>query len=114
MAYVAADEMVQIEEFDAEVVEELQARARDVLLTRAIANEEQLDGSAQSDDIFLVEGMTQELASTLAGAGILSREDLAEQSVDELTEIAPMEAQVAGDMIMSARAVWFEDEQEEA
>ena len=96
------------------MVEELQARARDVLLTRAIATEEQLDGSAQSDDIFLVEGMTQELASTLAAAGILSREDLAEQSVDELTEIAPMEAQVAGDMIMSARAVWFEDEQEEA
>ena len=93
------------------MVEELQARARDVLLTRAIATEEQLDGSAQSDDIFLVEGMTQELASTLAAAGILSREDLAEQSVDELTEIAPMEAQVAGDKIMSARAVWFEDEQ---
>ena len=114
VAYVSVEEMAQIEEFDADVVEELQARARDVLLTRAIATEEQLDGSAQSDDIFLVEGMTQELASTLAAAGILSREDLAEQSVDELTEIAPMEAQVAGDMIMSARAVWFEDEQEEA
>ena len=96
----------------AEVVEELQARARDVLLTRAIATEEQLDGSAQSDDIFEVEGMTEELASTLAAAGVLCREDLAEQSVDELLEIAPMDAEVAGELIMSARAVWFEDEEQ--
>jgi transcription termination/antitermination protein NusA len=112
VAYVPAEEMAQIEEFDPAVVEELQARARDVLLTRAIASEEKLDGSAPSDDIFDVDGMTAELAATLAAGGIVCREDLAEQSVDELLEIAPMEADAAGELIMSARAVWFEDEEQ--
>ena len=59
-----------------------------------------------------VEGMTPELASQLAGGGIVTREDLAEQSVDEVLEIATIDEAMAGDLIMSARAVWFEDEEQ--
>jgi transcription termination/antitermination protein NusA len=112
VAYVAPDEMAQIAEFDADVVEELQARARDLLLTRAIASEEVLGGTSPADDMFDVEGMTTELATTLAGAGVVSREDLAEQSVDELLEIATtIDQEAAGNLIMSARAVWFENDE---
>ncbi|NKC13543.1 MAG: transcription termination/antitermination protein NusA [Gammaproteobacteria bacterium] len=111
VAWVATEEMSQIEEFDADVVEELQSRARDLLLTKAIASEERIKGSG---DLFEVEGMTNELAELLNQAGIVSREDLAEQSVDELLEIADLETQFAGDLIMSARAVWFEDEENES
>ncbi|MEM7504899.1 MAG: transcription termination factor NusA [Pseudomonadota bacterium] len=110
VAYVAADEMAQIEEFDAEVVEELQARARDVLLTRAIASEEEMSGGAPAEDLLEVEGMTQELAVLLAAAGVISREDLAEQSVGELLDIADLDEEFAGNLIMTARAVWFENE----
>jgi transcription termination/antitermination protein NusA len=109
VAYVAADEMAQIEEFDADVVEELQARARDVLLTRAIATEEERGGEPTAD-LLEVDGMTAALAAKLAGAGILSREDLAEQSVGELLEIEALDEEFAGNLIMSARAVWFENE----
>ena len=104
--------MAQIQEFDADVVEELQARARDVLLTLAIASEEVLGGAAPAEDLFDVDGMTDELAGILAAAGVVSREDLAEQSVDELLEIATeMDEEAAGNMIMSARAVWFENDE---
>ena len=112
VAYVPPEEMAQIQEFDADVVEELQARARDVLLTRAIASEEVLGGAAPAEDLFDVDGMTDELAGILAAAGVVSREDLAEQSVDELLEIATeMDEEAAGNMIMSARAVWFENDE---
>jgi N utilization substance protein A len=112
VAYVSSEEMAQIEEFDVGVVAELQERARDVLLTRAIATEEQLDGSAPAADLFDVDGMTQELANQLAAGGVTTREDLAEQSVDELLEVAPMDEKDAGELIMAARAFWFEDEEQ--
>ena len=111
VAYVAPEEMAQIEEFDAEVVEELQARARDVLLTNAIATEEGLDGTP-AEDLWDVDGMTDELAHKLAAASVTTREDLAEQSVDELLEIAAeLDSEFAGSLIMSARAVWFENDE---
>jgi N utilization substance protein A len=112
VAYVSPDEMAQIAEFDADVVEELQARARDLLLTRAIASEEVLGGTSPADDLFDVDGMTSDLAMVLAGAGVVSREDLAEQSVDELLEITTtIDQEAAGNLIMSARAVWFENDE---
>ena len=109
VAYVAPEEMAQIEEFDGDVTEELQARARDVLLTLAIATEEELGGEPAAD-LLEVDGMTAALAATLAAAGVKSRENLAEQSVGELLEIEALDEEFAGNLIMSARAVWFEDE----
>ena len=112
VAYVPAAEMEDIEEFDGEVVSELQSRARDVLLTREIAKEEGLSDGQPAPDLFEVEGMDEALANVLAKRGITTREDLAEQAVDDLLEVTDLDPKLAGDLIMSARAVWFEDEAE--
>ncbi len=103
VAYVPAYEMLEIAEFDAELVEALRARARDVLLTRAIAAEERVP----SDDLLGMAGMDEALAFTLAKNGIVTMEDLAELSVDDLNEIAGLEDERAAQLIMTARAPWF-------
>jgi len=108
IAYVPASELNAIEEFDEEIVKELRNRARDVLLTQAIATEEKIDGSGPSEDLLGVDGMDEELASMLASRGILTREDLAEQAVDDLLEIEGVDAERAGALIMAARKHWFE------
>lgn len=110
VAYVPEAEMVEIEEFDEEVVQELQSRARDVLLTREIAKEEGLSDGVPAPDLFDVEGMDEALANQLAKRGISTREDLAEQAVDELLEVTSLDEKQAGALIMSAREIWFEDE----
>lgn len=107
VAYVPANEMLQIEEFDEDIVNELRNRARDVLLTRAIASEENLEKAAPAADLLEVEGMDPRLAYLLAERGVVTREDLAEQSVDELTAIEDVDAVLAGKLIMAARAHWF-------
>ena len=108
IAYVPASELNAIEEFDEEIVKELRNRARDVLLTQAIATEEKIDGAGPSEDLLGVDGMDQDLALTLASRGILTREDLAEQAVDDLLEIEGVDAERAGALIMAARKHWFE------
>jgi N utilization substance protein A len=108
IAYVPASELNAIEEFDEEIVKELRNRARDVLLTQAIATEEKIDGAGPSEDLLGVDGMDQELALTLASRGIVTREDLAEQAVDDLLEIDGVDAERAGALIMAARKHWFE------
>ena len=108
IAYVPASELNGIEEFDEEIVKELRNRARDVLLTQAIATEEKIDGAGPSEDLLGVDGMDEDLASTLASRGILTREDLAEQAVDDLLEIEGVDAERAGALIMAARKHWFE------
>ncbi|MDS4030895.1 MAG: transcription termination factor NusA [Candidatus Contendobacter sp.] len=107
VAYVPAHEMLEIPEFDAEIVEELRGRARDVLLTRAIAAEEQLGGAQPSEALLRMEGMDEDLAFTLASGGIVTMEDLAELSVDDLNEIAGLDDERAAKLIMTARAPWF-------
>lgn len=109
IAYVPEQEMIEIEEFDAEIVSELQSRARDVLLTRAIASEEQIEMAEPAQDLLDMEGMTDELAQTMARKGIATLDDLAEQSVDELTEIEEIDAEQAAVLIMKARESWFTD-----
>jgi len=108
IAYVPASELNAIEEFDEEIVKELRNRARDVLLTQAIATEEKIDGAGPSDDLLGVDGMDEELASMLASRGIVTREDLAEQAVDDLLEIEGVDAERAGALIMAARKHWFD------
>nr|VFJ54593.1 MAG: NusA antitermination factor [Candidatus Kentron sp. FW]VFJ54666.1 MAG: NusA antitermination factor [Candidatus Kentron sp. FW] len=107
VAYLPMHEMLAIEEFDENIANELQSRARDVLLNREIANEERLSETEPAPDLLDVDGVDRELAYTLASLGIVTREHLAEQSVDELVELADMDAEHAGALIMAARAIWF-------
>jgi len=111
IAYVPESELLEIEEFDEEMVSEIRRRARDALLTQLIAKEEVLDENAPDDDLLQLEGMTERLAFKLAEKGVRSQEDLAELSVDELTEIDTMSDEEAAELIMAARAPWFAEEQ---
>jgi N utilization substance protein A len=114
VAYVPVQELLAVEEFDEDIVEELRQRARDYLLTQAIANEEVLDGAEPADDLLALEDMDEETAIKLAGKGILTQEDLAEQSVDELVEAIGIDEKTAGALIIAARAPWFEEAEAEA
>jgi N utilization substance protein A len=108
VAYVPQAELMAIEEFDEEIVKELRNRARDVLLTQAIASEESLDNAMPADDLLLLEGMKPDLALALARRGVRTREDLADQAIDDLSDIAGLSAEEAGKLIMKAREIWFE------
>ena len=110
IAYVPVSEMLDIEAFDEETVNELRTRARNSLLTEAIVAEEKLQ--ATKSDLFEVSGMSDELAAQLGEAKILSRDELAELSVDELVEMIEIERERGSDLIMQARAHWFESESE--
>jgi len=107
VAYVPLQEMLDIEEFDEEIVLALRERAKDVLLTKAISDEEQLGDAEPATDLLEMDGMTEQLAHKLASRNIISMEDLAEQSVDELLEIQGMDEKQAAELIMTARAPWF-------
>ncbi|WP_083023356.1 transcription termination factor NusA [Vreelandella lionensis] len=108
VAYVPLEEMLEIEEFDEDLVEELRARAKDELLTMAIASEEALDGAQPAEDLLEMDGMERHLAFILASRGIVTMEDLAEQSVDDLVDIEELDEARAAALIMTARAPWFE------
>lgn len=112
IAYVPLPEMLEIEEFDEDMVNELRERAKDALLTRAIAKEEDFPDAEPAKDLIEMDGMDEVLAKVLASRGVISMEDLAEQSVDELMEIQGMSEERAGQLIMTARAPWFEDVQQ--
>jgi N utilization substance protein A len=111
IAYVPESELLEIEEFDDEMVSEIRRRARDALLTQLIAKEEVLDENAPEDDLLELEGMSERLAYRLAEKGIRTQEDLAELSVDELKEIDEMTDDEAAALIMAARAPWFAEEE---
>lgn len=108
VAYVPMEEMLSIEGFDEDLVSELRNRAKDRLLARAIAIEEKLASAKPADDLLALDGMTEDLAKRLAINSIVTREDLAEQSIDDLVEVTGMAEKEAGELIMVARAHWFE------
>lgn len=108
IAYVPLDEILAIEGFDEEIANELRNRAKDALLTQAIASEEDISSANIADDLLTMDGMDDQLALALSKKGILSMEDLAEQAVDELMDIEGMDEERAGQLIMTARAPWFE------
>ncbi len=108
IAYVPITEMMEIEAFDENTVNELRSRARNVLLVQAIASEESIDGVGQ--DMLQLDGMDNQLAAKLAAQGVKTRDDLADLSVDELSEMTGMDAERAKVLIMTARAHWFADE----
>ena len=109
VAYVPKQELLAIEEFDEDLVEELRSRARDVLLTKAIALEEQIEETKPEQDLLNMEGMDERTAYLLASKGIRSMEDLAEQGVEDLLElgIEDLDEERAKALIMTARAPWF-------
>jgi N utilization substance protein A len=108
IAYVPLEEILSIDGFDEDIANELRNRAKDALLTQAIASEEGLSSAKVADDLINMEGMDDTLALALARKGVLCMEDLAEQSIDELMDIDGMDEERAGKLIMTARAPWFE------
>jgi N utilization substance protein A len=108
IAYVPLNEMLEIEAFDENTVNELRSRARNALLVQAIASEEQVEGVDQS--LLKLEGMDTQLAAKLAEGGVKTRDDLADLAVDELSEMTGIEGERAKGLIMAARAHWFEGE----
>jgi N utilization substance protein A len=110
IVYVPNSELLAIEEFDEDIVEELRGRARDVLLTQAIMKEEKIGDAEPAADLLEMEGMDKDLAYELASRGVITMEDLAEQAVDELLDIESLDKERAGALIMTARAPWFAEE----
>ncbi len=107
VAYVPLEEMLSVDGFDEDLAEELRARAKDALLTQALATEEQAEGSAPAEDLLNMEGMDQALAVKMSAIGIITMEDLAEQAIDELLVIEGLDEERAAALIMKAREPWF-------
>jgi len=107
VAYVPLEEMLAIDGFDEDIANELRSRAKDALLTKALASEEELEGAEPAADLLAMEGMDNALASVLAKRGVITMEDLAEQAVDELLDIDGMTEERAAALIMKAREPWF-------
>ena len=105
VAYVPIQEMLEIESFDEETVQELRTRAKNVLLTMEIAKEERVEEVTQ--DLRDVEGVTPELVAKLSEGGVHTRDDLADLAVDELTEMTGIDEAAAKALIMKAREHWF-------
>ena len=113
IAYVPVNELLDIEGLDEDMVEELRTRAKDVLATKALAAEENLEGAKPADDLLALEGLEAHLAFVFASKGIITLEDLAEQAVDDLLEIEELNEEKAGELIMAARNIcWFSEDAE--
>ena len=111
VAYVPTEEMLAIDGFDEDIVEALRQRAKDALLTRALVSEEKFEQAEPADDLLNMDGMDRDLAVEMASKGIVTMEDLAEQAVDDLLDIEGMDEERAAQLIMTARAPWFEGEE---
>jgi transcription termination/antitermination protein NusA len=105
VAYVPINEMLEIEQFDEDTVNELRSRARNSLLMQAIASEEKVEEVAS--DLQALEGMDGQTARVLAAKGVRTQEELAELAVDDLIELTGMDTERAKTLIMAARAPWF-------
>lgn len=111
VAYVPINELLAIDGLDEDMVEELRMRARDFLTTRALANEESLEGAEPTEALQNLEGMSTHVAYVLASRGIRDLEELAEQGTDDISDIDELDEEKAGALIMAARnIVWFNEE----
>lgn len=108
VAYVPMEEFLAIEGFDEDIANELRARAKDALLTSAIASQE--NAAEPAEDLLSMDGMDTQLAYLLAAKGIVTMEDLAEQAIEDIIDIEGIDEERAGELIMTARAPWFESE----
>lgn len=112
IAYVPIEEMIAIEGFDQEIVEELRSRAKHALTTLELASEEEISKQEPAADLLEMDGMDTRIAYQLTAIGIITMEDLAEQAIDDLIGLEDMTEQHAGELIMTARAPWFADEED--
>ena len=112
IAYVPAEELLAIDGFDEDMVEELRTRAKDVLATKALAQEEKLEGAKPAADLLALEGLEPHLAFVFASKGVITLEDLAEQAVDDLLEFdEKLDTEKAAELIMAARNIcWFSED----
>jgi len=111
IAYVPVAEMLEIDGMDEDIVEELRSRAKEALTTQALASEETLEGAEPAEDLLNLEGLERHLAFVFASRGIITLEDLAEQGVDEISDIEELDETKAGELIMAARNIcWFNEE----
>ena len=112
VAYVPASELLAVEGLDEDMVEELRNRARAFLTTRALANEESLEGAEPTEALLNLEGMSKHVAYVLASRGVIDLEELAEQGTDDISDIDELDEEKAGELIMAARnIVWFSEEE---
>ena len=111
IAYVPAEEMLKIDGLTEEIVEELRERAKEALTTQALASEETLEGAEPAADLLALDGLERHLAFVLASRGVKTLEDLAEQGIDEISDIEELTETKAGELIMAARNIcWFNEE----
>ncbi len=110
IAYVPVNEMLEIEEFDEDLVNELRSRAKDALLINAIVSEEKIETAEPAQDLLEMKGMDRTLAFELACIGVVTMEDLAEQAVDDLLDVEGIDEERAAELIMTAREPWFADQ----
>lgn len=111
LAYVPINELLEIDGLDEDTVEALRDRAKNALTTLALAKEESLGDAQPAEDLLGLEGLDRELAFTLAAKGVRTLEDLAEQGVDDLSDIDGLNDEKAGELIMAARNIcWFGDD----
>ena len=107
VAYVPREELLDIDEFEEEIVDELRSRAQDALLTKAIATEEKLDGKTPTAELIAMDEVGEEMALEMAAHGIVTVDDLGEQSVDDLMVVPGMDEELAARLIMRVRERWF-------
>jgi len=111
IAYVPVAEMLEIDGLNEEIVEELRERAKEALTTQALASEETLEGAEPAEDLLALDGLERHLAFVLASRGVRTLEDLAEQGIDEISDIEELTETKAGELIMAARNIcWFNEE----
>jgi len=111
IAYVPAAELLEIDGMDEDIVEELRERAKAAITTKALASEESLENAEPAEDLLALEGLDRHLAFVLASRGVITLEDLAEQGVDEISDIEELDETRAGELIMAARNIcWFNEE----
>ena len=111
IAYVPVAEMLEIDGLNEEIVEELRERAKEALTTQALASEETLEGAEPAQDLLELDGLERHLAFVLASRGVCTLEDLAEQGIDEISDIEELDETKAGELIMAARNIcWFNEE----
>ncbi|MEJ5179028.1 transcription termination factor NusA [Erwinia sp. MYb416] len=111
LAYVPINELLEIDGLDEETVEALRDRAKNALTTLALAKEESLGDTQPAEDLLSLEGLEREMAFKLAAKGVCTLEDLAEQGVDDLSDIEGLNDERAGELIMAARNIcWFGDD----
>lgn len=111
LAYVPVSELLEIDGLEEETVEVLRERAKAALTTLELAQKESQSGTTPADDLLNLEGMDRTLAFTTASRGICTLEDLAEQGIDDLTDIEGLNDEKAGELIMAARNIcWFGDD----